>query len=364
MSAVEFQDITKVYGHARVLDGVTFGVDPKSFAVVFGPPGCGKSIVLRLLTGLEHPTSGRILLRGEDVTKASPAERNIGYVPQSFALYPHYKVYDNIAYPLKLMGASKEETDEVVNRAAEMLRITRLLGKRPDQLSGGEKQRVALARGIAKRTDIYVLDDPLAGLDFKLRERLFDDLKRLQESLEATFIYTTSDPLEALMLAEQILVMDKGRVIEQGRLEPVYLQPKQLRTMALLGYPRANLIPGVLARRDRQLWCQTKLVEFPVAGTAAADEQAVTVAIRPQDLVMNPEKTNGYKSIQAKIMLKEDLGGELVLDLDAGGTPLVAVVRQDDAHRLGEDAVNIGVSPSGMIVYDAERGHRIGQGAA
>lgn len=366
MNAVEFKAVSKKYGHRLVLDGVSLAAPPQSFAVIFGPPGCGKSVILRLLTGLEQPTSGEIYLRGQDMTRVAPAERNIGYVPQSFALYPHYSVHANIAYPMRLMSASQTETDRVVRRAAEMLRIDRLLGKKPDQLSGGEKQRVALARGIAKKTDIYVLDDPLAGLDFKLREQLFDDLKQLQESLHATFVYTTSDPLETLMLAEQLYVIDKGRVIESGKLEEVYLQPKQARTMELLGFPRANLIPGTLRTQDGKIWCQTSLGEFPVqlrGSTMGAEQQKVTVAIRPQNLVLNPEMNNGLKSLNARILLKEDLGGEFVLDLEANGTPLVAVVRQDDVHRLGEDSVRVGIAPSSMVLYAADAGQLIGQGA-
>ncbi len=211
-----------------------------------------------------------------------------------------------------------------------------------------------------------MLDDPLAGLDFKLREQLFDDLKQLRESLQATFVYTTSDPLEALMLAEQIIVLDQGRVIEVGKLEATYLQPKQLRTMALLGYPRANLVPGTILRQGKEVRCRTKLGEFEVAGTGmeVSDGQEVTVAIRPQDLLLNPEKMDGLKSLQAKILLKEDLGAELVVDLEAAGSPLVAVVRQDQAHRMGEDAVSLGVFPSAMILYDGQQGQRLGQGVA
>lgn len=367
MSSVEFHDVKKSYGHRQVLGGIRLVIEPNTFAVIFGPPGCGKSVILRLLTGLERPDSGQVFLRGEDMTRASPAERNVGYVPQSFALYPHYRVYDNIAYPLNLSGAPQKESDAVVHRVAEMLGIGPLLQKKPNQLSGGEKQRVALARGIAKRTDIYVLDDPLAGLDFKLREQLFDDLRRLQASLQATFVYTTSDPLEALMLAQQLVVLDQGQVIESGGLESVYAEPKRLRTMALLGFPSTNLIPGTLSTRGKQVWCQTPLLEFPVQlryASVGTENQPVTVAIRPQNLILNPETLDGTCNVNAQVVLKEDLGGELVVDLDAGGTPLRALVRQDDVHRLGEGPVRVGIAPASMIVYTSGDGLRVGQGAA
>ena len=166
------EHITKWYGGTPVLVGLTLGAMSGQLTVVYGPPASGKSVLVRVLTGLEAPDAGRIILRGEDVTALAPAERNIGYVPQSFALYPHYSVRENIAYPLDLAGTPAAETRDVVASAAAMLKIEEHLDKTPDQLSGGQKQRVAIARGIAKQTDFFVLDDPLAGLDFKLREQL------------------------------------------------------------------------------------------------------------------------------------------------------------------------------------------------
>jgi ABC-type sugar transport system ATPase subunit len=287
-------------------------------------------------------------------------------VPQMFALYPHYKVYDNIAYPLNLMGLPRSEIDPIVQQTADLLRITRLLGKRPDQLSGGEKQRVALARGIVKKTDIYVLDDPLTGLDFKLREQLFDDMKEMQVALKATFVYTTSDPLEALILAEQIYVMDGGGIVESGTTEEIYHSPRHARTMALLGFPAANLLPGSLYAKNGQIWCKSTLFEFPVQPLrpdSLSDGQPVSIAIRPQSVRINPAKTGGMVSGQAQVMLQEDLGGELVIHLSVAGTPLVAVARLDEAQLVSGNSETIGVPSSEIIVYSADSGQRIGQGA-
>ncbi|MCL4554466.1 MAG: ABC transporter ATP-binding protein [Actinobacteria bacterium] len=367
MVAVEFQGVTKEYHRQPVLTNVNFTIEAGTFAVIFGAPACGKSVLVRLLTGLEKPTAGRVFLRGVDVTNVSPGERNIGYVPQEFALYPHYSVYDNIAYPLKLMGVRKSEIKPVVQQAAELLRITHLLGKKPNQLSGGEKQRVAIARGIVKRTEIYVLDDPLTGLDFKLREQLFDDLKQMQESLQATFVYTTSDPLETLMLAEQIEVIDGGRVVEYGPLEQVYWRPEHVRTMELLGFPRANLIAGDVVRHNGQIWCRSKVFESPVQLAqfvgSAGERPNVTVAIRAQDIMLEPEHTDGLLTGRARIILEEDLGGELLIHLDADGTPLIAVLGHHDDHLPANGAVTIGVHPWSLVVYTSEEGRRIGQGA-
>ncbi|MEM6285409.1 MAG: ABC transporter ATP-binding protein, partial [Chloroflexota bacterium] len=278
----------------------------------------------------------------------------IGYVPQSFALYPHYKVRDNIAYPLKLLGVAESTYKPIVEQTAEQLKIGHLLEKTPDQCSGGEKQRVAIARGIVKKTEIFILDDPLTGLDFKLREQLFDDLRQMQIDLNATFIYTTSDPLEALMLAEDIHVFDEGKVIETGDLETVYGSPQHVRTMQLLGYPSANIMGGTLSNGQ----CDTPLMNFATSTNGQSGD--VLVALRPQHININPATDDGIVTLPAEITLIEDLGGELLVYLDANGITLEAVVRQTDVEAMTEGSAQIGVRPEDMTIYaDSER---IGQG--
>jgi ABC-type sugar transport system ATPase subunit len=366
MIAVEYRGITKSYAHKQVLRDVSLSVESGSLTVIYGLPACGKSVLVRLLTGLEKPDSGRIFIREADVTDEPPGKRNIGYVPQSFALYPHYSVYDNIAYPLQLMHVPRKEIEPVVQQAAQLLKIERLLKKRPDQLSGGEKQRVAIARGIVKRTDIYVLDDPLTGLDFKLREQLFDDLKQMQESLQATFLYTTSDPLETLMLAERVEVIDAGMIIDSGQLAQVYAHPRHVRSMELLDFPRANLLAGVLHQSHDKVWCDTGTFKFPIQldhlnGTPV-EGKAVRVGVRSQHLWLDSEKTNGYPACPAQIILQEDLGGELLIHLQVQDTAMLAVVRHDEAHLLREDEVTVGVHPTSFILFGAADGLKIGQG--
>ena len=205
--------LSKAYGSERVLDGLDLAVEKNSFTVLCGPSGSGKSVLFRLLVGLEQPDSGTIMLNGKDITDMSAARRAVGYVPQSFALYPHLSVHDNIGYPLKLAKWPISEISRRVAWASDVLAITHLLDKTPDQLSGGEKQRTALARGLLKDADIFILDDPLVGLDYKLRERLMDELKGLQKELDATFVYATLDSLEALTMAENMVVLDSGRIV-------------------------------------------------------------------------------------------------------------------------------------------------------
>ena len=367
MKAIELRAIAKKYGRQRVLEDVNLSVEPGTFTVVFGLPACGKSVLVRLLTGLEKPSAGQILLRGTEATRVDPGERNIGYVPQSFALYPHFSVYDNISYPLDLIKIPKPQIDLAVRQIAEQLKIDHLLSKNPDQLSGGEKQRVALARGVVKQTDIYILDDPLVGLDFKLREQMFDDLKQMQQSLSATFLYTTSDPLEVLALADKVAVLDGGRIVEAGDLEALYRQPAHITTMTLLGFPPSNQIAGELLTRADRLWCRTGLFEFPVrmtpSGDMPPDSGDVRVVIRPEDIHLNPNQ-DGTLKCRAQIVLLEDLGGEVIVYLEINKIPLVTVISHAEDHLVGNDNVTVGVQASRAVIFQPETGQRIAQGVA
>jgi ABC-type sugar transport system ATPase subunit len=366
MKAIELRAIAKKYGREQILKDVDLSVEAGTFTVVCGLPACGKSVLVRLLTGLEKPSAGQILLRGSEATRIDSGGRNIGYVPQSFALYPHFSVYDNISYPLDLIKFPKSQIDQAVKQIAEQLKIDHLLDKKPDQLSGGEKQRVALARGVVKQTDIYILDDPLVGLDFKLREQMFDDLKQMQQSLSATFLYTTSDPLEALALADKVALLDGGRIVESGDLTALYRRPAHITTMTLLGFPPSNQIGGELFSRADRLWCRTGLFELPASMTPPADLPSeigdVRVVIRPEDIHLNPDQ-DGMLKCQAQVVLLEDLGSEVIVYLEVNQIPLVTVISHTEDHLVSNDKVTVGVRPSRAVLFNAETGQRIGQGA-
>jgi ABC-type sugar transport system ATPase subunit len=364
-SIVDIRNVTKVFGRRTIIDNLSFAAQSGDLTVVFGPPSSGKTVLLRLLMGLEHPDSGEIWLRGENITHRAAADRNIGYVPQSFALYPHISVFENIAYPQKLAGVKGAPVKQAVDHAAEMLHITEHLGKRPDQLSGGQKQRVAIARGIVKRTDVFVLDDPLAGLDFKLREQLVDDLKELQEAWKVTFIYSTSDAIEALTLADQVAVLDAGRIVEAGPPEQLYGSPARAETMSYLGFPQPNFVAGALANRTGGLWCVTDLFEFPVqVGDSAKEGTEVRVGIRPESVALEAGvKPNGRRlHVQATILLREDLGGEEIIYLEVNGTPLTTVLRHDAQAISADDQTMISLDPNDLALF-APDGERVGQGA-
>lgn len=359
--AVEFKNVSKSYGRNKVVQNMDMAVEEGQFTVIFGAPGSGKSVLLRLMTGLEKPDRGEIFIRGENMSSVPPGERNIGYVPQSFALYPHYTVAENIGYPLKLLGVKNADITPVVERTAAQLKISHLLNKKPDQCSGGEKQRVAIARGIVKNTKIFVLDDPLTGLDFKLREQLFDDLRQMQDDLDATFIYTTSDALEALMLAEQVNIFDGGKIIESGELDDVYAMPSHVRTMGLLGFPPANVFSGTLKQNGSGKVCDTALTQFNVASNGSSYTGEVSVAVRPQHIKINPEAGDNLQQQQGEVTLVEDLGGEIVAYLELNGLELEAVIPHKETGDVTEGAVTIGFDPEALIVYDAN-GQHVGHG--
>ena len=357
--SVTFEGVTRRYEGVDVIDDLYLDVPDGSFTVVTGPPKSGKSVLFRMLVGLETPDAGRILIDDEDIAAQKAPERRVGYVPQSFALYPHMSVARNIGYPMALARASKADIAGRVDWAASMLAISHLLEKTPDQLSGGEKQRVAVARGLLKEADVFVFDDPLVGLDYKLRERLMDDLRELRAELGKTFLYGTADSVEAMTLATRIVVLDGGRVVQEGPTESVYVAPRHPRAMELVGFPRANLLSG----RIEEGILRAGPISLPVEETEtepygsrdrapgmSADDApndgamesrprsgAATVGFRPEALRLVDaavgEEWRATESIVLDVVVRlvEDLGSEIVVYVEADeGTLLTAVFAAGD----------------------------------
>jgi len=340
--------LSKAYGSERVLDGLDLAVEKNSFTVLCGPSGSGKSVLFRLLVGLEQPDSGTIMLNGKDITDMSAARRAVGYVPQSFALYPHLSVHDNIGYPLKLAKWPISEISRRVAWASDVLAITHLLDKTPDQLSGGEKQRTALARGLLKDADIFILDDPLVGLDYKLRERLMDELKGLQKELDATFVYATSDSLEALTMAENMVVLDSGRIVQQGSVFDVYRAPGHVRAMEIVGFPRANVLR---VTHDDGI---TRAGPFMIRDLP---ENAGMIGIRPESLKPGQD---GEITTDAEVRLVEDLGGEHVIYTQAGEHPLTMAVAAGDQFPVQEgDVLRLRVSRDAVVAFSGDDGRAL-----
>ena len=337
MHAVEFHHVSKAFGGKPALDAVSLTVEPGRFTVVCGPPKAGKSVLFRLLVGLDVPDSGTILLDGRDITQAPPSQRPT--------------VFENIAYPLRLARAARDDANRKVDAIAAMLSIGHLLKKTPDQLSGGEKQRVAVARGLVREAKVFVLDDPLVGLDYKLRERLMDELKQLCDELKTTFLYTTSDSLEALNLAQSIVVLDEGHLVEQADAIDLYLHPQQLRSLEVVGFPRANIIASDIQGQD------VGFAGFRFQLPAGMPATGVTLGIRPEDVVLDPEGGR-----QGRVAIVEHLGSEIVLYSDVDGVSLTSAYPADNvAAPLIDSTVAVSIAPDKVMVFDRLTGRFIGR---
>ncbi len=259
MAVVEVQDLRKSYdgGKSFALDGIDLASTEGEYVVLLGPSGCGKTTLLRTIAGLEHPTSGAVLIGGNDVSGLPPRARSIAMVFQSYALYPHKSVQDNIVFPLKAAGIAKAERTRKAEWAAGLLGIQHLLGRKPRQLSGGERQRVALARALVRDPSVFLLDEPLSNLDAKLRTSARDELKRFQRDLGTTTVYVTHDQVEAMGLGDRIAVMLDGRIRQVGPPHEVYDEPADTFVATFLGSPPMNLVrrDGVLVGfRPEHLW--------------------------------------------------------------------------------------------------------------
>jgi ABC-type sugar transport system ATPase subunit len=355
MFEIELQNISKSYGSTTVVDGLNLGFESGRFSVVLGSPVSGKSVLMRLIMGLESPDQGRILFRGSDVTNEPAGSRNFGYVPQSFALYPHYRVFDNIAYPLALAKKNKATIQEQVQALARKLKIDQLLPKYPNQLSGGEKQRVALARGMIKDSSVFILDDPLVGLDFKLREQLFIDLREMLSEIEGSVIYTTSDPLETLALADQVFVLDDQRIIESGSIDQIYDEPQRARSLQLLGVPAANFVSGELTRRI----CQTPFGPWEIAITAEiASTTPVQLGFRPEAIRLE-ESAPPFLNAEGRVLLREDLGAETLLYFESASSRLVTYWSNGEPAPITGERFRFSIDPRSFHVFDAKTGTRL-----
>jgi ABC-type sugar transport system ATPase subunit len=321
---VRFEDIVKMHGDFAALKGVTFEIEPGEFFALLGPSGSGKSTTLRILAGLDAPTSGRVFIDGQDITASDARDRDIAMVFQSYALYPHMTVYENIAFPLEMAKLPKTEIGATVQEAARKVAIEHLLDRKPGQLSGGQQQRCALARAIVRKARLFLLDEPLSNLDAKLRLETRTELKKLQRSLGVTAVYVTHDQEEAMTLADRMAVFMAGEIQQVGRPAEVFARPNSIDVAAFIGSPPMNLIParysdGSVAIAGHHL--ETNLKE--------SGERDVVVGIRPGAVRI------AASGIPATVELIEDLGDTAILDLDCGGTFIRARISDGDIPREG-----------------------------
>ncbi len=318
--AVDVDHLVRSHGERRVLDGISLHIEAGELAVLVGPSGCGKSTLLRAIAGLDAPDGGTIRIGGRDVTRLPPGERDIGMVFQSYALYPHLTVYDNLAFALSLRKTPPAEIRARVDEAATMLGLRELYARKPGELSGGQRQRVAMGRAMVRRPSIFLFDEPLSNLDAALRAQLRVELHELHAKLGSTMIYVTHDQIEAMTLADRIFVLNQGRIEQTAPPSEVYDRPATRFVARFLGTPEINLLPTSAA----------PMLEASLAAPAGA----VEVGVRPEDLRLTEDGAPN-----ATVEIVEPLGWETLCHLRLGETRLVARLVGDRAPQRGASVV-------------------------
>jgi len=322
MASISIRDLRKNFGATVAVAGVDLDIADGEFMVLLGPSGSGKTTTLRCIAGLERPDAGDIYIGEVRVNTLSPADRDIAFVFQMFALYPHLSVYNNIAFPLRAQKTPKEEIDRRVREAARVLQIGHLLSRRPSQLSGGEMQRVALGRAMVRRPQAFLMDEPLSTLDAKLREEMRAELKRLQADLKATTVYVTHDQVEAMSMADRIAVMHNGLLQQVGTPGEIYDRPATLFVAHFVGSPGMNFIPCRLSEDNGALIAERAGFRLPLAQPPAeevveqARGRALVLGVRPEDVAVSME--GGGNFLPAEVYVVEPLGSENIVDLKVG----------------------------------------------
>jgi multiple sugar transport system ATP-binding protein len=325
---IKFQNVTKSFGDRSVVDDLSLEIDDGEFIVLLGPSGCGKTTTLRMLAGLETVSSGDIFIGDERVNDVPTQQRDLAMVFQSYALYPHMTIAENIGYPLRVRKLAKAEREQRVARVAKMLEIEPLLGRKPRQLSGGERQRVALARAIVREPRAYLMDEPLSNLDARLRVQMRGELKRLQHNLHTTTIYVTHDQAEAMTLASRVAVMSKGRLQQFDTPLNIYNRPANRFVAEFVGNPGMNFLEG---RVERGVFA-THSVRFRVD----RKDSAVTLGIRPEHVQVLTQPEDG--AIPASVYVTELMGNETFVFVSVGSHRLIARAAADFRAEV-EDTV-------------------------
>ena len=358
MSGLELKNVVKRFGDVTVVQQMDLRVEPGEFVVLLGESGCGKSTTLRMVAGLEEATEGQIFIAGRDVTHAPPMERDIAMVFQNYALYPHMDVAQNMSFALRLSGGTKADINAKVAEAAKILNIGHLLKRKPKELSGGQRQRVAIGRAIVREPKVFLFDEPLSNLDAKLRGHMRAELALLHARLGKTTVYVTHDQVEAMTLANRIVIFDKGRIQQVGTPGEVFNRPATLFVAAFIGTPSMNLLPAefVDTEGSGQLRGQGYALQAPVwlRSRLTTAGQGLTVGIRPQ--AFRIDSTNPAATL--KIEVVEYLGTEsqVVGHLTDSGTQRVTATVLGDAHGLLNQTLALNVDPDQLHVFDTASG--------
>jgi multiple sugar transport system ATP-binding protein len=351
MATLQLRALRKSYGPIEVIKGVNLDIDDREFVVFVGPSGCGKSTLLRMIAGLEEITAGDLMIDGKRVNRVGPADRGLAMVFQSYALYPHMTVRQNMAFALRLARVPKAERDSKVDAAARILQLEPYLERRPKDLSGGQRQRVAIGRAIVRQPKVFLFDEPLSNLDAALRGQMRIELLRLHEELKATMIYVTHDQVEAMTMADKIVVLQAGRVEQVGSPLELYHHPANLFVAGFIGSPRMNLVQAKVVDTNPMgtavsLASGARLV-VPVEPGTSRSEDTITLGIRPEGLRMDASGP-----ISGTVALVERLGGLTLLHVMAeGDQPLTVQIEGSNSTRA-HDQIRLAVDPAACHLFD------------
>jgi len=344
MARVVLENISKIFGTVQAVKDFNLTVEDKEFFILVGPSGCGKSTALRMIAGLEDPSSGTIHIGDRIVNNISPKDRDIAMVFQEYALYPHMSVYKNMAFGLKLRRFPRVEIDQRVKEAAEILGIQPFLDRRPKQLSGGQRQRVAVGRAIVRKPAVFLFDEPLSNLDAKLRVQMRAELSKLHDRLQTTIIYVTHDQVEAMTMGTKIVVMKEGLIQQVGTPLEVYNFPVNLFVASFIGSPVMNFIPCQILSKDGRLFIDAETFQLPIPDKKVPYYQSLIgkeaiFGIRPNDIydrLYAPEHLK-ENAIRAVVELIEPLGSEINLNVTSGRHNVIAVVDTQTTVRLHQE---------------------------
>ena len=356
MAGVTFEHVKKSYGPVTVIQDFNLAIRDQEFMVLVGPSGCGKSTALRMIAGLEEITAGTVSIGDRVVNDVPPKDRDIAMVFQSYALYPHMTVRENLEFALKIRKTPKEEQDRRVREAADILGITEYLDRKPKQLSGGQRQRVALGRAIVRKPAVFLFDEPLSNLDAKLRVQMRAEITKLQKSLQTTTVYVTHDQIEAMTMGHRIAIMKTGDLQQVGTPLEVYEKPANLFVAGFIGTPPMNLVPAVL--KDGGIVASGFTLPVPEAWRAAArDGLKVIVGIRPEN-IREASRGGDTARVDARVDFVEPLGHEVIVHGRVGDDILVAKL---DPHRAPEMGSEIGleIELGALHLFDAATEQRL-----
>jgi multiple sugar transport system ATP-binding protein len=353
MASVAIRDVRKAFGATAVIHGVDISIRDGEFVVLVGPSGCGKSTLLRMIAGLENITAGEIRIGERIVNNVPPKERDVAMVFQNYALYPHMTVAANMAFSMKLRGAPQKEIDERVSRAAAILGLSQLLARYPRQLSGGQRQRVAMGRAIVRDPQVFLFDEPLSNLDAKLRVQMRTEIKELHQRLKTTTIYVTHDQIEAMTMADKIVVMHDGRVEQIGAPLELYDRPDNLFVAGFIGSPAMNMIKGRIRANGAASFEGAAGLNFSLAAADSSnDGRPAVYGVRPEHFLLADD------GAEAEVQVIEPTGSELQVVAKLGGDDVIAVFRERHQFKPG-DKIRLKPDPRLIHLFDEATGKRL-----